>query len=556
MVAPPEDVRDTLSRVELFQDLSARDLRAVASLAREVRCAQGDVIWRQGELGTTFYVVLSGQVGARVVNERGIERLDRILGAGETLGETSLLTGETHEATLVALTDCRLLCIQKPDFDELIHRRRGLPRRLRMRAEVRRKYEAPQFGWLEPGEVPTLFCRRHPAHMLPGLLLPALQIPVGGFLLTAGGGSGLGQALLWLGAFLVGVGGLMVLWVVVDWWNDFLMVTNRRVVQMERVLLFSEVRSEAGLEQIQDVGVTIRGILQHALGVGDVRLQTAGATGWMQFTFVSQPDKVKEEIFNRVRRARALERAAARGEIRQELERRLRGGPSEPPSPLPGEPNRLDAEPRPSLPSTLRRWGAYLVPRFREEENNVITWRKHWLLLLRRTGVQTLLLLGMGAAGIAAAGERWVCVPLLGLWAIFLFLWWYGYADWRNDIYQIQGGRIVDMTRRPLWGREVRKEGELARIQNVTYKMEGAVRNLLKVGDVLIETAGRTENFEFKGVYNPKEVANEIWRRLARERRQEQQKERERQRQDLVEWFEEYARLTREGGHVREPGES
>jgi len=550
-----EQKREVLSNVELFRDLGERDLRVLVALVREESYARDETIWRQGELGTTFYVVLEGQVGAKVVDEGGLERLDRTLSPEDAFGETSLLTGEMHEATMVALTDCSLLSILKVEFDELVRQRRGMARRLRMREEVRRKYELPRFAWLEPGEVPALFQRRHPAHMVPRLALLVGLLMIGTLIGAVGAGGSSSAVLLWPGLFLMLAGSLGTMWVVVDWRNDFLMVTNRRVVQMEKVLLFSEVRSEAGLEQIQNVAVGIGGVIHHMLAVGNVWLETAGETGQIGFTFVSGPDEIRDMIFTQISRAVALQRAAGRGEIRRELERHLGREPEGEPETLPGEAEREQPIPK-SQPALLGKVGGALgrfVPRVREEKDGVVTWRKHWLLLLRKTGLQMLLLIVFGIVGIAMSEKGEVCFPLAFLWVGFFLWWWYRYEDWRNDVYQIAGGRIIDMTRRPLWGREVRKEGELARIQNVTYQVQGMVQNILNVGDVLIETAGRTANFDFKGVYNPKEVANEIWRRLARQRRVEDQKRRERQQQDLAEWFEEYSRLVGEGGGSERP---
>jgi hypothetical protein len=59
----------------------------------------------------------------------------------------------------------------------------------------------------------------------------------------------------------------------------------------------------------------------------------------------------------------------------------------------------------------------------------------------------------------------------------------------------------------------------------------------------MIETAGRTENFTFKSVYKPKEVANEIWRRLALHKQAKAQQARQRRSDLMGIWFEEYARM-------------
>ena len=546
-----DEVRNVLARVDLFRDLDERDLRALATYAQEEPHAAGDVIWEQGDLGTTFYVVLAGKVGAKVVDEAGVERLDRVLGEGEWFGETSLLTGETHEATMEALTDCVLLSLRKEDFDAWAAKHKGAVRRLRMRPDVRRKYEAPHFRWLEPGEVPVLFCRRHPVHMFLHLPLPLAVFAVGCLVALAGGEDGLGRALLGLGLATAFAGALAVLWTVLDWRNDFFMVTNRRVVQMEKVLWISEVRAEAGLEQIQDVRTSAKNAFQRMLGVGTVRLETAGATGQIQFDFVANPEAIKEEIFKQRSRALARRRAAMRGEIRRELRRRLglEGAPPEEEGvpPAPAEPEKEEAPRKRRLSwAAVRAFVRYFVPRFREEADGVVTWRKHWLILLRKTILQVLVMVALLVLGRAFPWMGALSAFMAVAWLGMLFALWYMYADWRNDVYQVAGTRIVDMTQRPLWGRKIRKEGELANIQNVTYRIKGPIQAFLNVGDVIIETAGRTENFQFVGVYNPREVANEIWRRLARFRREQEHKERMGERQTLGDWFEEYARLTGE----------
>lgn len=545
-----EEMRDILARVDLFRDLDERDLRALATYVQEEPHVAGEVIWQQGDLGTTFYVVLAGEVGAKVVDETGVERLDRVLGPGESFGETSLLTGEAHEATMEALTDCLLLSLQKEDFDAWAAKHRAAVRRLRMRPDVRRKYEAPHFRWLEPGEVPTLFCRRHPVHMLLRLPLPSAIFAVGCLVALAGGGDGLERAVLGLGLAIALTGALAVLWTVMDWHNDFFMVTNRRVVLLEKVLFISEARAEAGLEQIQDVQTSAKNAFQRLLGVGTVRLETAGATGQIQFDFVANPEAIKEDIFKQRSRALARRRVAMRGEIRRELRRRLgleealpeeEETPAIPTRPEEGAPRKR----RISWPNA-RALVRHFVPRFREEADGVVTWRKHWLILARKTILQVLVMVALLVLGKVLPWMGALSALMVVVWLGMLFLLWYMYEDWRNDVYQVAGTRIVVMTQRPLWGRKTRKEGELANIQNVTYRIRGPIHTLFNVGDVIIETAGRTENFQFVGVYNPKEVSNEIWRRLARFRREQERRERTGERQTLGDWFEEYARLTGE----------
>jgi CRP-like cAMP-binding protein len=72
MAATTEEL---LAQVPLFQGLSKKHLRQVASLATRVDVAPGRVLTREGELGREFVLILEGSVEVRqgdtVVATRG-----------------------------------------------------------------------------------------------------------------------------------------------------------------------------------------------------------------------------------------------------------------------------------------------------------------------------------------------------------------------------------------------------------------------------------------------------------------------------------------------------
>jgi cell division protein FtsL len=66
--------------------------------------------------------------------------------------------------------------------------------------------------------------------------------------------------------------------------------------------------------------------------------------------------------------------------------------------------------------------------------------------------------------------------------------------------------RIVDIDFHNLIYKEV-SDTEHDQIQDVTYKMGGAVRTIFNYGDVYVQTASEVPNFEFLAVPKPDEVA-------------------------------------------------
>lgn len=75
----------------------------------------GDIIFRQGELAQSFFIILAGEVQvSRHQNEQ--EKMVATLGAGEYFGEMSLLLGVQHSASARALTPVDILVMNGADF--------------------------------------------------------------------------------------------------------------------------------------------------------------------------------------------------------------------------------------------------------------------------------------------------------------------------------------------------------------------------------------------------------------------------------------------------------
>ncbi len=136
----PEDKVRMLKRIPLFTGLSDEELQFIAGKMRLVEFKQDEEIYREGDTADAFYVVASGKL--KVYSDRGSrEQLFAYLHTGDSFGEISLLTGETHSASVRCHSDSLVLKLEKTDFDEVINRTpslvlylsRILSRRLRSR---------------------------------------------------------------------------------------------------------------------------------------------------------------------------------------------------------------------------------------------------------------------------------------------------------------------------------------------------------------------------------------------------------------------------------------
>jgi len=132
MLPPMDRKLELLRSVPLFADLDAQSLDAVGVLAREVERPAGTRIMVEGEPGDACYVVIEGTI--RVERASGTVRS---MSAGGFLGEIALLEGGARTATATCVDDCRLLAIQRHEFERLMAAMPHLERRVRAAAARR-----------------------------------------------------------------------------------------------------------------------------------------------------------------------------------------------------------------------------------------------------------------------------------------------------------------------------------------------------------------------------------------------------------------------------------
>jgi putative peptide zinc metalloprotease protein len=110
---------EDLRRLPLLAGLGPAELAEVGRRLRRERFAGGANVVRQGEVGTRFYIIQSGQ--AEVVQERdGTVRRLTVLGPGQYFGEVALLLDVPRIATVRALTPLEARSLERADFELLL----------------------------------------------------------------------------------------------------------------------------------------------------------------------------------------------------------------------------------------------------------------------------------------------------------------------------------------------------------------------------------------------------------------------------------------------------
>jgi trk system potassium uptake protein TrkA len=110
-----QQILDALAGLALFSDLDQPQLQAVAHTLSEESFPAGQRILRQGFSGSSFFVILDGEVEVRVDGAAVAT-----LGKGDFFGEISLLLGESPIADVVAQGPVRALQLAGPELREFL----------------------------------------------------------------------------------------------------------------------------------------------------------------------------------------------------------------------------------------------------------------------------------------------------------------------------------------------------------------------------------------------------------------------------------------------------
>ena len=530
---PADEIIRHLQLTHFLRGLSDDRLRQLADELELQQYEPGQMLQARGESVDGLRLLLSGRVEVLTQDRDGSLQVLTEDESGAALGAYELLRATTASAAIRAQEPTTVLFWPKRSLFRFLESHPTALASLQLSAESQALARQLRFGWLGDQEAIFAMGRRHPAQLVFRLTLPFVMFFVGIGLLWWGNLAGW---YAWAGALAVVAALLYGLWQWIDWRNDYFVVTDQRVVWLEKVVAIYDSRLEAPLHQVLAASITTD-VMGRWLGYGDVTVKTY--TGQIRLPHIARPKAVAAVVEERWRRlqlnSRQEDRADKTTAVRQLLdgEQAVQAESKAVPAGL----TETAGEERQEPEVGLNHWNFEL----RFEERGVITYRKHWAVLLGMLALPSfVLLLLVGLIGGNLGGLlHWFDLPatllLGGLGLLLAGSWWaYQFADWANDIYQVSPTHILDVYRRPL-GRELRRAAPLENILSTEVDRRGLIGLLLDFGDVRVNVGA--EQLDFEGVFHPGDVQQDIARaqeafmagqRAAREKQQ---------RDEMVEWL-------------------
>ncbi len=540
---PERFVQSHIRNLPLFQRLTPAQLAQIAEAFQVLRFEPGETIFQQGQPSQGMFVFVSGRGLLTQIGSDGAEQVVGAVGENEQVNESALFIEGVENASLRVAEPAVVLFLSRLRLAQVLAHHPDI--RAALQGQRSRYPGAAQklFQGQRENETVIARLRYHWWSIGRRIWLPAL-LAVG--LLLLGAGSQSAALALALAGFAAVVFGGFILYAYFEWRNDYVIVTDHRVIRVERTILtFHNVISEIPIGNILEVNTVISPTDPFAriFNYGTVIVKTAGEAGIMELNFMPGPFQLQTLIFQSRDRYREMQAAQTRHAIRAELDKSL----GQPTGVLTTSTSQaLSAAPR--QPSFL----AYILPlqtKFTNAQGDTV-YRKHWTVWLGHVFLPGLLMLA-GVILFVVALVRPDAVPGLGVisftLAFFVMLVggvWFYFADWdwRNDMYIVGDETITIIHKRPLWLQNQVDKILLSQVDNVESVVSGLFSNLSDVGDVVISLVGSAESSTkvFQGVGNPREVQAEISRRQVRARTLRDEADANRQRQIITEYLSVY----------------
>ena len=110
-----------LKRIELFEKLTSEELMFVVHIAVEEHFDKGEMIMVENEMGDSLFIIIEGKV--QII--KGNKEI-AVLGEREPVGEMSIIDSTPRSASVRAVTDVRMLKIEREAFHNLMAEHLGI----------------------------------------------------------------------------------------------------------------------------------------------------------------------------------------------------------------------------------------------------------------------------------------------------------------------------------------------------------------------------------------------------------------------------------------------
>ena len=532
-----EDILTVLKSNQFFFGLTDEELLTVTESVELFQINRGDLVCCQGAENDALWIVFSGKVCQTQIEHKK-ETFIQNFESGSYWGEDCLNGGKLKYNILVLKTSM-LIRITAPQLRTLVDQFPLLESNMQILNTSLNLTDKMNLTWLQPGEEVFFAGRKHPVFLFGALFLPAFLIFITVFL-----------TLIFIDSILTSAAGLLILsiltcvflaawgiWKAIDWSNDYSIVTNLRVVWLERVAFLYDSRQEAPLTTLQSVDVQTSQ-MGRMLGYGNIVVRTI--SGPLILPDVESPEDVAALIQQQWNFSKVDRRKDDIVRMEETLRNRLQ--PNQAASSTGTNFTQVDEIMKPGFLQSF--WADFFKVRY--EGGGVVTYRKHWYILLKKTWKPALAAIIGLLLWLGRLMDVYTFTPMLETLVLLAFVWmgvlawWvYDYVDWRNDTYQITPEQIIDIERKPL-GKEIKKVAQLDNILSIEYKRIGLMGLFLNFGTVTVAVG--TSMFTFEFVYDPSRVQQDLFASMALRQQRKKTDEINEERERVGDWIATYHR--------------
>jgi len=530
----------------IFRDIPDNFIQWVIERSHVLQFQEGDLIYEKGAAAERFFFVISGSA-VLYVQEGEQQYLINGCQAGNYFGFEALSKRKMRLTNAKAESPLLTLAIPLRIVQKIAEQFPAFQVQFTLQLQSLEFLIKKPMNWLQNEEIVHYVNREHPLILITRVLKPIIlslaALTLAGVLFNANVITP--AMLLWIGSCLGAFGIGWAVWNAFDWMNDYYVVTNQRVVFLQKIALIYDSRKETPLSAILSITKQIQ-LIGRFYQFGDVILRTF--TGLVKFRNVAYVEAVsaivEEQWLNH--KEKIAEENQEDPEIY--LQKRLLGqnGASQNNQAKQAEKPAEDMLSSGYYPDLFSR-----ILKLRIVEEDTIIYRTHWFVFIRKTilpflgmvlSVIFLLAPAYGWFGLVAEGLGTYQSILIAT-GISMALWWiYAAVDWRNDYFLITPEQIVDVNRKPL-GMEERRSAPVRNIQTIEYKRQSIFGLLFNFGTVFIRV-GDVE-FTFDYVPHPSYVQQEIYTRFQRIREGEKKENADLNNERLASWMDAYHRVIR-----------
>lgn len=503
----------------------------VASVTQVLRFEPGEEMFRQGDVIQGMMMVISG---SGLLVQRGTDGIERPFGkvsAGEFINDNALFNEVTAQATLRANESSIVLFLSRQQMRNLLTHHPEIRNNLTLPALPKvQTQQVQQFQSQRENENTILKTRRHIGAFLGRAVGLGFIILIIWFVSALMASSIPGFPALLIAVLATIVLGLAIAYQYAEWANDEFIITDRRVINIQRTILnFKTQINEVPLDAIHEVNVAlpaVTDIVGRFLGYGSIIIKTSGDANNIRLDEIPNPKAVQQAIFTNRQKYQDAKLEENRNAMRGELAKVIGGEPGASTNADTGAPPGVTTHP-----------GLFTLEYTNEKGETV--YRKHWIVLFAHLIPATIIFLA--GATLLLIGVVGPLIPLgimavAGLW-IYIADW-----DWRNDLYIVGDQTVTIIHRRPFFLQDQKDQILLAQVDNVVSDTHGFLNSIFQIGEVKLLLVGtELKNAKrFTSVYAPQRIQQEISRRQDRAEDLKRQEEAKRQQQAIIDYLSVY----------------